>query len=371
MRIAVIGAGPVGMLVVSSLVRNGRNPGLTWVVRRPTLREKVLAEGIQLYPQNPCPENHLYPRDNEDLSQISDEGYILPATRQEDFFNDPYEVIDTRHISVVSSTSELLNNEYDLIIACVKAYDLTSLKSQFKEVDTLKVFVTNGYWLNPGLDLGILFGGGYANENKLSLSSGGTLAIGRVKSPYADFLLQFTEENSTGALVYNLRELSALEELRTSIDNELLSVSIIADIYPVMLRKAIVNCVINPLSALTLSENRAVVGNYADSVVGPLLSETFSVLKTAHFIPPNDPQLTLSTLLNEIREVSRRTGSNLNSMLVDVLRGRPTEMRFLNQVICSLGTRYGVPTPISTAIVQTLDILEGSSLFGDSRENSD
>jgi 2-dehydropantoate 2-reductase len=42
------------------------------------------------------------------------------------------------------------------------------------------------------------------------------------------------------------------------------------------------------------------------------------------------------------------------SLLQDVMRGRRTEIEYLNGYVCTEGRRLGVPTPVNDAVVKTV-----------------
>jgi Ketopantoate reductase PanE/ApbA C terminal len=59
----------------------------------------------------------------------------------------------------------------------------------------------------------------------------------------------------------------------------------------------------------------------------------------------------LSELLAEIAAIARARGGGQPSLLQDVLKGRRTEIDYLNGYVCREGARVGVKTPFNDAIV--------------------
>ncbi len=356
MKLAIVGAGAVGMMIVSALLRGkGKELDICWVVRNNALRELIRDEGINVHIQKSNTIEQFSPSEDERISQIQEEekipGFLLlPKER-------PSIVIKTDKIKLLGDVQELVSVEPNLVLSCVKAYDIFPLRSAIKMIPAFKVFITNGFWLNPGFDLGVLFGGGYCESNHLSVGMGGKLVIGRIKSPHASFLLSFTEETPAGALIYNLNELEFLETFCNSLDETILRAEVIADIYPIMLKKAIINCIINPLTGITGSRNGFLMEKWARDVRNCLLSEIFRVIQKAHFLPPTGESITLEGMLNEVEEVSNLTASNLSSMTIDIARKEPTEIRFLNHVIATLGERYGIPTPLNSTVIELVELL--------------
>lgn len=344
------------MLVAASILsKDASEVSLSWLVRREELRNRLKEDGLRVYFQNATAHLNFSPKEDEDLASFFTKELQVLRRLDQEFQKHPSINISLKDSLLAQDLSELRAEEPEVILCCVKAYDLLALRAALRDLPAIKIFVCNGFWLNPGLDLGVLYGGGFSRENLLCAVKGGKLVIGRVKSPYTDFLISFTEENQGGALVYSLEELEILETLSRNVNEELLTVEIEIDIYSKMLKKAIVNCVVNALSAICLSQNGFLLEKWARNVWASVLFEIHSALRAAHFLPPNSEEFTLNALSQEVEDVCKLTGGNLSSMLIDVLRGRRTEIRQLNQVIASLGARYGVPTPMNNLLVELIE----------------
>ena len=59
-----------------------------------------------------------------------------------------------------------------------------------------------------------------------------------------------------------------------------------------------------------------------------------------------------------VREVARRTGKNISSMLQDVRARRRTEVEFINGAVAAKGQELGIPTPINATLTQLVRALE-------------
>jgi len=361
MRVAVIGAGPVGMAVVSALLSGkDKNDELFWVVRNEGLRKLLSADGIFLYFQKRRKSAVNYsPSRREKLSELEpsddrENPLALHHIIEQAFCGEPDLRLKMDSVKLLPSVQALKEAEPELVISCVKAYDVLPLRSELRGVGKLKLFIANGFWLHPGLDLGVFFGGGFSKDNKVSLSRSGRLLIGRVKSPHAEFLFSFTEEQPAGALVFSLAELDLLENFEKRLNKKILQVQLCQDIYPIMLKKAIINCVVNPLSALSLSENGALLNAWSQIVIQAMLAEILTALKSAHFLLEEYAELRYENILEECLRVLAQTKANISSMTMDVLKGRTTEVRFLNQIAISLGQRYGIEMPVNATVVSLL-----------------
>jgi 2-dehydropantoate 2-reductase len=58
--------------------------------------------------------------------------------------------------------------------------------------------------------------------------------------------------------------------------------------------------------------------------------------------------------------VAIATGPNRSSMLSDVLRGVPTEIDVINNVIVREGAALGIPTPVNQMLVWLIKAVEAS-----------
>ena len=56
--------------------------------------------------------------------------------------------------------------------------------------------------------------------------------------------------------------------------------------------------------------------------------------------------------------VCKRTAGNVSSMLQDVRRHRATEIDAINGMVCSLGKKYHVPTPVNDELVSQIKKIE-------------
>jgi 2-dehydropantoate 2-reductase len=132
-----------------------------------------------------------------------------------------------------------------------------------------------------------------------------------------------------------------------------LDVRVTARIKDEMWRKLVVNCVINPINAITRTE----VGAIADERLRPLkqliVDECLRVAARdgvdleADFVDRIDRQYGPST--------------NLSSMQQDLLKGRRTEIDFLNGAVVRLGATYGVECPVNQALAMIITAMERAS----------
>jgi 2-dehydropantoate 2-reductase len=117
-------------------------------------------------------------------------------------------------------------------------------------------------------------------------------------------------------------------------------------------RKLVFNCVINPITAMIGSE----VGDIADPRLDPLkqlvVDECLSVARASGVALDFD----VMTTLREVFGPSR----NIASMRQDLMRGKRTEIDFMNGAVVSRGRQLGVDCPVNAALVAIIKRLEDS-----------
>jgi 2-dehydropantoate 2-reductase len=118
--------------------------------------------------------------------------------------------------------------------------------------------------------------------------------------------------------------------------------------------KLIVNCVVNPITAMLGCE----VGGIANAELAPLkrlvVEECLAVAATQGIKFEDD-------LLREIDDFFRPS-HNVASMLQDLRRHRPTEIDYLNGAVAALGAREGIDCRVNAALAEIIKAMEAASL---------
>jgi 2-dehydropantoate 2-reductase len=116
-------------------------------------------------------------------------------------------------------------------------------------------------------------------------------------------------------------------------------------------RKLVMNCIINPLTAVFKVRNKEIVADSLRYVRERVAEECLEVAGAEGV--SLEPSL--------VEEVTKAAASysNLSSMCQDILKGRRTEIDFLNGRIVELGRRHGVPTPVNTTLTSLIKFMEG------------
>jgi 2-dehydropantoate 2-reductase len=119
-----------------------------------------------------------------------------------------------------------------------------------------------------------------------------------------------------------------------------------------VLRKLLINAVINPLTSLLRVRNGELTASPDRlATMRVLFDETVDILRLCG-LETKEP------LWEELLDVCSRTGRNRSSMLQDVLAGRRTEIDALNGAVCRLAERLDKPAPRNetvAALIRALD----------------
>lgn len=117
-------------------------------------------------------------------------------------------------------------------------------------------------------------------------------------------------------------------------------------------RKCIINCTINPLTALLEIQNGQLLqSSHALRMMRYIYDEACLVAKSQSFQFFED-------LWQEIEAVCRNTSRNRSSMLQDLLAKRATEIDTINGYIVRAGEQSRIPTPYNHMMVQLIHTKE-------------
>lgn len=118
--------------------------------------------------------------------------------------------------------------------------------------------------------------------------------------------------------------------------------------------KLLVNAAINPLTALLRVPNGGLLADPARGLLHAAMAEGVRVSEAAEIrLPYEDPT-------TYVEEVCRRSAENYSSMLQDILRHRPTEIEAINGALLREGERRGMNTPLHRILRDLVLGLEAS-----------
>ena len=116
-------------------------------------------------------------------------------------------------------------------------------------------------------------------------------------------------------------------------------------------RKLTMNCVINPLTAVFRVPNTEIAVEGLREVRRGIVDECIRVAQKEGVILEGD-------LEEEIAKAAA-SYSNISSMCQDIMKGRRTEIGFLNGKVAELGRRRGVATPVNDVLTSLIRFMEG------------
>lgn len=118
--------------------------------------------------------------------------------------------------------------------------------------------------------------------------------------------------------------------------------------------KAIINCVVNPITAMLGCEVGGIANPELDQLKQLVIDECVAVAATQGVTVTGD-------FREEIDGVFRPS-RNIASMLQDLRRGRRTEIDYLNGAITTLGAKKGIACPVNAALTAIIKAMEKRSL---------
>ncbi|MCL2496268.1 MAG: 2-dehydropantoate 2-reductase [Clostridiales bacterium] len=151
--------------------------------------------------------------------------------------------------------------------------------------------------------------------------------------------------------------LNAAMDLARLLNNCQLPAGASSDINAIRWKKLIINCAINPLSALNGLANGQLTKN--PSIVHDMMGIVMEGVAVAQKVgvPLNYGEMWASLL-----DTCRTTADNRSSMLEDIAKGRATEIEEINGSIVRLGEQHGVDTPVNLRMVRGIVAIQGKKI---------
>jgi len=223
-----------------------------------------------------------------------------------------------------------------LILLTTKAYDVaravTGIKSMLRD-DTVILVLQNG--------LGIEDIVGKVVEGKAEVVRGlVTLAaeffeLGEISFWQGETFLESTQTSERIAGVFNE------SGLRAKIAN---------DLQEEIWKKLIVNCVVNPLTAILQVRNSEILVDSLKEIRHKIIKECIAVGKAEG--------IGFESNLEERIERKIAGYTNYSSMCQDLMKRKKTEIDFLNAKIVELGRKHDIPTSVNETLVGLIRFLE-------------
>ena len=128
-----------------------------------------------------------------------------------------------------------------------------------------------------------------------------------------------------------------------------ISPNIVAEVW----HKTVFNCVVNPITAILGCEVGGIAQPGLDRLKQLVIDECVAVAVTQGITFEVD-------FMREINETFAPS-RNIASMQQDLLRGRPTEIDYMNGAVATLGAEQGVPCPVNRALTAIIKAMEAQA----------
>ena len=292
MNIQIVGAGAVGLLVASYLQQSGIN--VTLVVRSEEQRKVIAKQGVTLIRNN--------------------------------------SVFTTKELTVVRKMAK----DAPITIVTTKSYHLQHLYNELAELpeSAAILFMQNGLaHYEPAISL---------PQRDIAFSS---VQFGALKE-------NNTTVRHTGVGIWKLAigkgAVNAFEPLMKC-QSEPFPIELVHDAYAMLFEKALLNCFINPLTAILQVKNGVLIENKAAYT---LLEQLYNELLVAF---PNEM---VDFPLHSVVSLCEKTAENTSSMLMDRLSRRPSEVDAIVRPILERAKKSGQHIPTLQMLYTLMMALE-------------
>ncbi len=154
------------------------------------------------------------------------------------------------------------------------------------------------------------------------------------------------ELTAADSSVQPLQPLAGLE-----LANLFLNTSMVDNIEERIWQKALVNCVINPLTAFYQCTNGELfINEERKTKVHALCEELVNIIKQTQC----PISTTTAKIISDTKTIALLTEKNTSSMLTDLKNGRALELEYLNRYFIRRAEQHAVPCPINLDLVNTL-----------------
>jgi len=142
-----------------------------------------------------------------------------------------------------------------------------------------------------------------------------------------------------------------VQELSDAFMKAGIDTSITRDLAGEVWAKGLVNCAINPVTALSGKENGALLQGPLRRLARLACDEGARVARAADVTLPGEPW-------ERVDRVIQETAQNRSSMLQDIQRGRRTEINAISGAIVKLGVALGIATPVNNVLWRLVQGIE-------------
>lgn len=247
----------------------------------------------------------------------------------------------TLHRFTIDYATEKELASADVIIFCLKAYQLESAFSQYltRNLQHIPLILCHNGMIQPQLlpqghcilSMLITHGAKRLDNYKLEHTGQGLTDIGTIQ----------------GELTNQVRE-NLVDTLSFALPNVYWHENIVEKQWI----KLAINCVINPLTAIYNCDNGDVATRRFNDDVDAIINEVVLIALS------NNVHLSKNTLKDIVINVAKNTSANCSSMRADVLAHRKTEIEHINGFICQQGIIHHIDTAMNNEILAKINAIE-------------
>ena len=294
MKIAVLGDGAIGTLLAAYLARSGADTSL--ICKNKERSDRIKRKGIKV----------IAPRGNWSV-----------------------------RLKAISSSKKI--DKIDLFILAVKAYDTVKVCKRIKALvdkDTVILTLQNG--LGNIESISSVFPcrkilAGTTTMGATLLSTGKVYLAGK-----GEIFIGVTDKRIDG---------DEMNRIIKSFNRAGIKAKVTNDLNSLLWGKLVLNCAINPLAALTGKRNGEIIKDKGlVDIMRMIVEEVKAVAKKRKISLP------YSRPFERVISACRATPRNMNSMLQDVMKGKKTEIDFLNGRVVREGKKADISTPINRTL---------------------
>ena len=267
----------------------------------------------------------LVGRENH-VNEINKNGLIIKGAVNENF-------------KVEAATKIDSIDENDLIILSTKATNnektLNEIKNLIKKNNTI-----------------LCLQNGIGNEDKIrkivdctvlrGIITAGTVFLYPGKIECSNLGDIFVEESNDSEKIVDLMNKSGLKA------------QVSPDINDRIWKKLIANCVMNPLTAIFRIKNGELAK--CPDLIKSIVHELILVANKESF------NYSEEEVFENIMDIIKESKLNKSSMLQDIVKGRKTEIDFLNGAVVELGKKRNINCPVNRSLVEMVKFLENKNL---------
>ncbi|MHA1590053.1 MAG: ketopantoate reductase family protein [Candidatus Njordarchaeales archaeon] len=276
------------------------------------------------------------------INAIRERGYLLMRI----LFKSEEKKVKLAGVS--SSISDFQDQLFDCIFVCVKAYDVRNALRELVDNNvkgTCYVFIQNGIGI-ADIAKELL---GDANIIRAVTNNGANIPEPGIVNHAG------LGETFVGGMYGSEKEYWA-RRVSESLESVGLLAKYVDNIRYYLYLKLTINATINPLTAILRIRNKGVAEiSELREIIAGVCREIEEVARAEGILLKN----TFKTVLS----VAKRTGKNISSMLQDILRGRRTEIDFINGAIVKLGRKHGIATPFNDMLYKLVKALEKAKSY--------